>query len=114
MLPLHLSASGGDARCVEVLLEGAPNTVDARVPEEGTSAHMACEKGHVEVLRCLLTKGADIEAHVDLLDDPRSVCFDVTYIYIYIYVRKGTCGSAEVFVDQGSRHRSACRSARRP
>jgi len=24
MLPLHLSASGGDARCVEVLLEGAP------------------------------------------------------------------------------------------
>ena len=34
-----------------------------------------CEKGHVEVLRCLLTKGADIEVLVDLLDDPRSVFF---------------------------------------
>lgn len=37
-------------------------TVNERVREEGTAAHVACEKGHADVLDVLLRFGADIEA----------------------------------------------------
>ena len=34
--------------------------------------HIACEKGHVEALGQILRHGADIEAHVSPLEDPRT------------------------------------------
>ena len=39
---------------------------------QGTSTHIACEKGHAEALRQILRHGADIEAHVSPLEDPRT------------------------------------------
>ena len=39
---------------------------------QGTSTHIACEKGHAEALRQILSHGADIEAHVSPLEDPRT------------------------------------------
>ena len=49
LLPLHLSTAAGDSRCVERLLEASGDVIDVRVRDEGTAAHMACEKGHAEV-----------------------------------------------------------------
>ena len=72
LIPLHQSAGTGDARCVAALLQADASVVDERVREEGTSTHIACEKGHAEVLRQILAHGADIEAHVSPLEDPRT------------------------------------------
>ena len=75
LLPLHQSAGTGDARCVAALLQadgGGAAVIDERVREEGTSTHIACEKGHAEVLRALLRSGADLEAHVAPQEDPRT------------------------------------------
>eukprot|EP00966_Prymnesium_polylepis_P237871 5501179-Prymnesium_polylepis.1 len=71
--PRSAQAAGtGDARCLEVLLAADATVVNARVKDEGTAVHIACEKGHSAALRLLLRHGADVEAHVAPVDDPRT------------------------------------------
>ncbi|KAL1530039.1 hypothetical protein AB1Y20_000964 [Prymnesium parvum] len=72
LTPLHQATSTGDTRCLEVLLNADPFLVDLRVKDEGTSLHIACEKGHASALRLLLRAGGDVEAHVTQFEDPRT------------------------------------------
>lgn len=55
-----------------MLLNADPFLVDLRVKDEGTSLHIACEKGHASALRLLLRAGGDVEAHVTQFEDPRT------------------------------------------
>ena len=60
--PVHPVCPACDAVC----------QVCSLMQSQGTSTHIACEKGHAEALRQILRHGADIEAHVSPLEDPRT------------------------------------------
>ena len=55
---LHMAASGGNSKMVELLLSSGA-LVDARTTEEKTPLHYAAVKGHLRVATALLEHGAD-------------------------------------------------------
>lgn len=58
-LPLHDAAAGGYADLVELLLEYAPECIDATDNDGDTPLHNAARGGAADVIRLLLDKGAD-------------------------------------------------------
>ncbi|GMT07487.1 hypothetical protein PENTCL1PPCAC_29661, partial [Pristionchus entomophagus] len=58
--PLMLAAHNGKLKCLEILINKAPNSIDYRSPVTGkTGLHLACEAGELASVARLLTAGAD-------------------------------------------------------
>ncbi|CDR94558.1 ankyrin repeat containing protein, putative [Babesia bigemina] len=55
---------------VDLLLKANPHLVNIRSPEGLTALHIAADRGHIEVIQCLLKHGADIDAMDDNYDTP--------------------------------------------
>jgi ankyrin repeat protein len=58
VLPLHSAVAGGNARCVQILLDAGAD-VDARQHGGWTPLMAASERGDLEIVRALLAAGAD-------------------------------------------------------
>ncbi|GBE60264.1 apical complex lysine methyltransferase [Babesia ovata] len=55
---------------VDLLLKANPHLVNIRSPEGLTALHIAADRGHLEVIQCLIKHGADIDAMDDNNDTP--------------------------------------------
>ncbi|GFE54249.1 ankyrin repeat-containing protein [Babesia ovis] len=60
----------GDVPMIESLLEDKPELVNVRSPEGLTALHLAADRGHIKVVKCLLKYGADMNAVDDNNDTP--------------------------------------------
>lgn len=60
---LHIAASEGFENICEALIEKGQNTdVDARTSMKRTPLHLACLRGHIQVVKVLINAGAEINA----------------------------------------------------
>jgi ankyrin repeat protein len=59
---IHDAASEGDLVKIQTLVSGNPNLADSADDKGSTPLHLASSKGHLEVVKFLVEKGADIEA----------------------------------------------------
>ncbi len=59
---IHDAASEGDLVKIQTIVSGNPNLVDSADDKGSTPLHLASSKGHLEVVKFLLEKSADIEA----------------------------------------------------
>ncbi len=57
---LAAAAQAGDAERVAALLRADPSALDARNADGWTALHLAAHYGHADVVRLLLTHGADV------------------------------------------------------
>ncbi|GIX62660.1 apical complex lysine methyltransferase [Babesia caballi] len=55
---------------VNILLKEHPHLLHVRSPEGLTALHLAADRGHVEMVRCLLDHGAELDAVDDNNDTP--------------------------------------------
>jgi len=60
--PLHVAAAGGDFSGVKAILERNPKSLDARDERGWSSLHLAVKNGHLEIVKLLIDRGADINA----------------------------------------------------
>ena len=62
--PIHDAATAGDVAAVRAQLAANAVLLEARNASSFTPLMVAVEKGHVEVVRLLLERGADIRARM--------------------------------------------------
>lgn len=68
---LHAAVQAGDLSQVQAVLAAGQISVNAKVGSEETSAlALAAAQGHVEMVRLLLGKGADLDARTKRLETP--------------------------------------------
>jgi ankyrin repeat protein len=69
--PLHVAIRAGDLKQVQAVLAAGGIAINAKAgPEESTALTLAAGRGHVEMVRLLLSKGADIDARTKRLETP--------------------------------------------
>ena len=59
---IHKAATEGDMEKVQALIADDPGLIDAKDEMGRTPLHLACYGGHIELVKYLMTKGADMEA----------------------------------------------------
>lgn len=57
---VHGFAVNGNASGLRLLLDGDPSLVNARDEFEYTPLHLAADRGHLDIVRLLLSRGADV------------------------------------------------------
>jgi ankyrin repeat protein len=61
MAKLHHEAKFGNHKAVEALLNGGEN-IEKKDADGRTALHWAADKGHIEVIKVLLARNADVNA----------------------------------------------------
>ncbi|KAG8746717.1 hypothetical protein FRC10_004021 [Ceratobasidium sp. 414] len=61
---VHGFAVNGDALGLQLLLDGQPSLVNARDEFDYTPLHLAADRGHLNIVRLLLSRGADASLKV--------------------------------------------------
>lgn len=64
------SCETGDLNKVQTLLEMNPDLINVRDNDQYTPLHRACYSNHIEVVKYLLQKGADVAAKTELQWQP--------------------------------------------
>ena len=68
-LPLSAAASRGHVEAVEVLVKEGKADIDAQAQDRLTALMWAARAGRLEVIRCLLKLGANLDLRRDARDD---------------------------------------------
>lgn len=64
------AVQAGDLQRVQALIDSRPDLIHARNEDQETPLHTAAAAGHIPIVKCLLSKGADLEAVTALHHTP--------------------------------------------